>query len=379
MRFSWFNTLAGVLWMDTSRYGNDKNIPLRDFIEVNFNLEAENVEQGRRWLQDYPQVATGGPDIGCSTALGMSVFPYDDTANIPWPTERGTCIGISDPHTESCVKTVTAPPFTIWVKLPMVAEAATIVADTGRSGFDTRLQVYQGTSCTSLTCVTFNDDHPTLPLVSSEVTWIAQPGEQYWLKIDDTPCDLWNNNDAGDIIPLGLRIVQEPLGSLSPTLESTPICTTPPTAEVTPLATTKPETPVPEEDPTPAPVKDPPCNICGDDNNTIGKEDGEVTIPDPEQPSSTRTVTCSTLQILAKDFSFSPDLCMLTFEQTYETCECKTPDGSLVGEDPSSSQTPAGAGDSDNGGSGGWSPFVDNTFTFHFAWIFMAHVLWLFL
>ena len=72
-----------------------------------------------------------------------------------------------------------------------------------------------------------------------------------------------------------------------------------------------------------------------------------------EDPTSTRTVTCETLQSLANDLSFSTGLCMLTFDSTYEDCECRTSNGNLI----SSSGGEAGGlsvnGDSDGGDADG--------------------------
>ena len=392
MASMFWSTASGRL-MSSAEEDNSNNISLQEHIETNIAVVKKTLDDDHhhRLLQSYPTVATGGPDEGCAAPLGMNVFPYDDTANIRWPTEIGNCRGIDDPHTTSCVKTVTAPPFTIWVKLPLIdtSEGSQLItADTERSGFDTRLQIYQGTTCTSLTCVTVNDDADASSIVS-KLSWEGLPNVQYWLKIDDAPCAMWNSFNSGDNIPLGLRIVKEPYvveATPDPTL---PVTSTPTPAPVTSSPTMAPVTSAPTpapitSSPTPAPVTpeptvtpvttspttqavpdsssssststNPPCNICsGDDttDNTIGKLDGVVTIPDPEDPTSTRTVTCETLQSLANDLSFSAGLCMLTFDSTYEDCECRTSNGNLI----SSSGGEAGGlsvnGDSDGGDADG--------------------------
>jgi len=279
--------VASILFAFFTLTSTTADANLQEAAADRMQVVLKNNNHNHRSLQTYPTVSPGGPDTGCSEPLAVNSWPYDDTANIPWPTEVGSCAAIEDPHTGSCVNRVTAPPFTIWAKLPLLETPSLIRADTERSGFDTRLQVYEGSSCQALTCVAENDDESGTSDLS-RVEWSGQAGTQYWVKLDDKPCSLWDNFDAGDNIPLGLRIQLVAPTETIPPLTPRPSTSIPtespagtPTLAPVPDLTQQTQAPVPSPTgapapgptdaplPTDAPVSPPPTDVQAPPSPTV--------------------------------------------------------------------------------------------------------------
>lgn len=57
------------------------------------------------------------------------------------------------------------------------------ISTCGNASFDTRISVFTGANCNSLTCVAMNDDSPRCSAGSSQATFNTVTGSSYWIAV----------------------------------------------------------------------------------------------------------------------------------------------------------------------------------------------------
>src|SRR5690606_12077626 len=124
-----------------------------------------------------------------------------------------------------------------WWRYEATADQAVTFSTCGNSDFDTRISVFSGADCSSLTCVAMGDDYPGCADGSSQVTFNATTGTTYWVAVHgaggqagnyelsvscSASCAALANDDCAEAQPIASSLAD---GTATPTLY-TNLCAT---------------------------------------------------------------------------------------------------------------------------------------------------------
>ncbi|MBZ0206316.1 MAG: hypothetical protein K8H89_08320, partial [Flavobacteriales bacterium] len=206
----WFNSVYVRAWIDWNRNGVFDGTESYSLGTVNSGLGGANgpsssspfnitvpanapggqtIMRVRASNSSYP-AACGNVNNSEAEDYTINVIPVHNTCATAYAvscgeTYPGTTTGVahSMPATACPFNGAASTGGQNWWKFVATADEAITLSTCGNASFDTRISVFSGSDCNSMSCLAMSDDNPGCANGSTVVNFNAQTGNTYWFAV----------------------------------------------------------------------------------------------------------------------------------------------------------------------------------------------------